>query len=176
MKSQTIEAVLGVLSVFVAVALACRGDVGTVPEADPATPTAAAIVRPSEGRDTFAATAIRVIDGDTFACDLTARIDGRVSVLFADERVRLLGIDAPEVTGHSRERGDESRKALASLLATGPVEVRTSERDNFGRRLASVYAGPVGDGRVFVNDRMVSLGFARAWDGGRRKVPVEVER
>lgn len=75
----------------------------------------------------------RAIDGDTIACrNLPAR-------------VRLLGIDAPELPGHCRRgrrcaAGDpwRSRRALAGFLAAGPALVHPAGADRYGRTLARV--------------------------------------
>lgn len=71
------------------------------------------------------------IDGDTLRC-------GR-------ERIRLLGIDAPELPGHCRRGrkcvdGDPvaSRAALAAAIARGPATIERRGRDRYGRTLARV--------------------------------------
>lgn len=71
------------------------------------------------------------IDGDTLRC-------GR-------ERIRLLGIDAPEMPGHCRRgrrcvKGDPfaSKAALAAAIARGPATIERHGRDRYGRTLARV--------------------------------------
>ncbi|MGT2515619.1 thermonuclease family protein [Sphingomonas panni] len=71
------------------------------------------------------------IDGDTLRC-------GR-------ERIRLLGIDAPEMPGHCRRgrrcvKGDPvaSKAALAAAIARGPALIERRGRDHYGRTLARV--------------------------------------
>lgn len=76
------------------------------------------------------------IDGDTLRC-------GR-------ERVRLIGIDAPELPGHCRRgrrcvAGDavaSTRSLAAGLVA--PIRIRRLGRDRYGRTLALV-SGAHGD-------------------------------
>lgn len=70
------------------------------------------------------------IDGDTLRC--------------GKERIRLLGIDAPEMPGHCRRGrkcvpGDPyaSKEALASLLK-GKALIERRGRDRYGRTLARV--------------------------------------
>jgi endonuclease YncB( thermonuclease family) len=78
----------------------------------------------------------RAIDGDTIRC---ANIP---------QAIRLIGIDAPELPGHCRKGrictpgdGHAARRALAALLATGPVLVHPSPRqDKYRRLLAHVVA------------------------------------
>jgi micrococcal nuclease len=96
-----------------------------------------------------------VVDGDT--------ID--VSIGGGDERVRLLGVDTPEVhvaEGAAPECfGPEASSFTADLLPEG-TEVRLERdvvgRDHFGRLLAYVYT--VDDG-VFVNEALVRQGMAQ---------------
>jgi endonuclease YncB( thermonuclease family) len=80
----------------------------------------------------------RAVDGDTIACaNLPAR-------------VRLLGIDAPELPGHCRRgrvctpgNGAASKRALAALLKSGHVWVRGEGHDRYGRILARVQIGRI---------------------------------
>lgn len=75
----------------------------------------------------------RVLDGDTFDTS-----DG--------ERIRLLGIDAPEVAHHdSKEEpfGNESRDWLQAILKNQSVRLTFEQRqqDHYGRTLAWVWLG-----------------------------------
>lgn len=74
------------------------------------------------------------VDGDTLRC-------GR-------ERVRLLGIDAPELPGHCQQGrhcapGDPyaSTRSLQAGLRQGPVVIQRLGTDHYGRTLALVRAG-----------------------------------
>lgn len=79
---------------------------------------------------------VRVIDGDTIVVD-----DGR-----EEQRVRLLGIDTPEIShgGHGDDElcGQEARTMTEDLTAGSPVELRLDdsqpEQDRYGRTLAYV--------------------------------------
>ena len=78
----------------------------------------------------------RVVDGDTLRC--------------GSERVRLLGIDAPEMSGHCRQGrvcavGDPyaSADSLRSALV-GPLSFDVVGLDRYGRTLATV-RGDLGD-------------------------------
>lgn len=76
--------------------------------------------------------ACTAIDGDTLRC--------------GEERVRLIGIDAPELHGCPRRRicvpgdGNAAREALA-VLVRKPVRLRRFGKDRYGRTLAIAYAG-----------------------------------
>ena len=72
-----------------------------------------------------------VSDGDTFSCrNLPVRI-------------RMLGIDAPELPGHCNPgrvctpgNGKASRDVLLAMVRSGPVLVRPQGYDHYGRILA----------------------------------------
>jgi endonuclease YncB( thermonuclease family) len=76
-----------------------------------------------------------VVDGDTIRCGPT--------------RVRLLGIDAPEIHGCPRWRacaegdGEASKRSLIVAIRQGPVRYRPVTADRFGRQVAIVWAGTV---------------------------------
>jgi len=85
----------------------------------------------------------RVADGDTFSCR-----DGR--------RVRLLGIDTPELA--QGEPGRQAHAALRRLLPKGTtvrLERDVAPRDRFGRELAYVWTGT-----RLVNEALVREGWA----------------
>lgn len=91
----------------------------------------------------FSGPVVGVTDGDT------------ITVLRAGqpERVRLLGIDAPE----KRQAHGAQAKAFVSSLAHGTtVTVRTTERDRNGRILGEVL---LPDGRS-LNQELVRAGYA----------------
>lgn len=101
-----------------------------------------------------------IVDGDT----IDVLIDGR------EERVRLTGIDTPEIahaaTGTRPAQagecfGDEASAFTAALLPLGTVvrlERDVVGRDDFGRLLAYVYRA---DDDVFVNYEIVRQGYAQ---------------
>jgi endonuclease YncB( thermonuclease family) len=91
--------------------------------------------------DSFSGSAY-VIDGDTLA--------------FGDVRVRLFGIDTPEM---DQSQGQASKAAMINLVRGQELEVRTVDTDNYGRLIAKVYL-PNGDDLAKV---MVEQGYARAY-------------
>ena len=74
-----------------------------------------------------------VTDGDTIRC--------------GDERIRLVGIDAPEMGECARYRrcvegsGPEAREALRRLIAGKPLTIERVGTDRYDRTLGVVYAG-----------------------------------
>ena len=95
--------------------------------------------------------------------DRARTIDGD-SLEIGDERIRLRGIDAPELDQHCRHGGRdypcgrEARRHLARLIGAGKVLCRGAERDRFARLLATCRV----DG-IDLNRRMVRDGWALAY-------------
>jgi endonuclease YncB( thermonuclease family) len=112
---------------------------------------------PPPKRIRFSARVVNVVDGDTV--DVRKR-SGTV------ERIRILGIDTPEVYG-GIECGGRAASALMKRLARGKLRVTTDpkqpKRDRYGRLLAYVSRGGTDLGR-----RMVSKGRARVYVVGSR--------
>jgi micrococcal nuclease len=123
--------------------------------------------RPQPAVDAVRADVLHVSDGDT----IVVTIDGRT------ERVRYIGIDAPEVAhpdeGTAAECwGDEASAANAALVADRRVALETdvTDRDRFGRLLRHVWV-PVGDGWQLVGAALVASGAVEA-----RSYPPDVAR
>jgi endonuclease YncB( thermonuclease family) len=128
--------------------------------ARPSTPEPAAI----SIRGAYAAEVLRVIDGDTF--------DARVQVwpgLAMTTKVRLRGIDAPELNGRcadERSKGEAARAALAAILAQPDLLVFHVTLDKYGGRvLAAAATAHTPD----VSLALLNTGSARPYAGGRRE-------
>lgn len=100
----------------------------------------------------YRATILRVIDGDT----IEARVDLGFDV-FAVQRFRLYGINAPETKGESREDGRAATEYLRTLITTNAadsvltIQTRKDKREKYGRYLAVLMAGGVNLNAVMVN-------------------------
>ena len=114
------------LGTFGAVAYNMAGG-GTAPVAS---------VEPAGGAssDTFTCSSPTVVDGDTLRCGTT--------------RVRLQGIDAPEMPGHCRQGrectpGDPYASAdnLRRLVSGGTMSCRQTDTDHYGRVVAICEVG-----------------------------------
>jgi micrococcal nuclease len=93
---------------------------------------------------------MHVFDGDTIRLD-----DGR--------KIRLIGVDAPEVKSPYSEQepfGQESKHYLSSLILHKKVTITLGDPsiDKFGRTLAYVRLGD-----VLVNGRIIRDGWARSY-------------
>jgi micrococcal nuclease len=91
---------------------------------------------------------------DTLIC--TAVIDGDTIRLETGEKVRLIGIDAPEL---SQPGGEESRQYLTRLILNKGITLETGyeDRDKYNRLLRFVYIG-----NTCINEEMVKQGYAEA--------------
>lgn len=105
---------------------------------------------------------IRTIDGDTFLARVRQR-DGRDLVV----RVRLRGIDAPELKASCHEELDKAEaaaRALRDLLGQGGVIITNLGPDKYGRVLADVATRRTAN----VSAALLAGGFARSYNGGHR--------
>jgi len=108
---------------------------------------------PTEPAYLYRAQVVGIVDRDTVDVD----IDLGFYITFRNQRVRLVGIDAPEARGETREAGEVATKCLRDLIDGQTVIIRTirgkdggDRDDSFGRWLGEFYL----DG-LNVNDRMV---------------------
>lgn len=95
------------------------------------------------------ATVLRVVDGDTI-------------VLSDNRKVRLIGINAPELSafGHPAAcYAEEAKQFLQSQLTGKTIHLRkeVSETDKYGRLLRDVYLDT-----TFINAQLVDNGYAKA--------------
>jgi len=100
---------------------------------------------------------VAVHDGDT----ITVRVDGRA------EKVRLVGIDAPELQDERQDYRDAAyaarnyaRSRLGGETVTLETEPRQGDRDRYARLLRYVIL----DDGTNVNEDLVRKGYARVYD------------
>lgn len=129
-------------------------------------PSSAPATRPAESeiRAAHPAEVLRVIDGDTF--------EARVHLwpgLDITTRVRLRGIDAPELKARcegERARAEAARAALRAILDQGEVGVSRVTLDKYGGR---VVADASTQGTPDVSAALLNAGIARRYGGGHRE-------
>lgn len=106
----------------------------------------------AEPNDYYRVTSVN--DGDT----VTIRTSGFLGIPFKKERVRLIGIDAPELK--QEMWGRKAKKYLKRILSENDwivrIELDTEHRDKYGRLLAYLWDNK---GRM-VNERMIENGYA----------------
>ena len=108
---------------------------------------------------------VRVVDGDTVAVEAQIWINQRIDV-----DVRLAGIDAPEIGSHARcdferDKADQAKAYLASLIDDRDVRLIGIETDKYGGRVDARIL--LDDGRD-VSDLMLKKRLVMAYDGGRK--------
>jgi micrococcal nuclease len=106
---------------------------------------------------------VKIIDGDT----IDIIIDLGFS-LTKKERVRLAGIDTPECRTRDLEEktfGLEAKEYLAMRLnASKNLIVKTEKDGKYGRMLGWIH-----DEDRCINNDMILLGYAWAYDGGSKQ-------
>jgi micrococcal nuclease len=106
----------------------------------------------------------RVVDGDTLAVRVAVWLGLEVSV-----RIRIRGIDAPELRARcpqEREMAEAAAAHLAALVGEGPVALTNIAGGKFyGRVIADVASAEARD----LAEAMLAPGLARPYDGGRRE-------
>lgn len=106
---------------------------------------------------------IRVIDGDTFWVRAKVWFD-----VAAETKVRVRGIDAPEIKGKcaaERERAHQA-KNIARRLLSDRVILRDIAQDKYAGRVDAAVTLKTGESFA---ERMIAAGLARPYDGGKRK-------
>ena len=98
-----------------------------------------------------------VYDADT----ITADIDLGFGIIYRGQKLRLMGIDAPEMRGSERPEGIISRDALRKRILHNEVIIKThkDKKGKYGRWLATVIL----DGED-VNQWLLAEGLAKPYD------------
>jgi len=102
---------------------------------------------------TYSAKVIDVYDGDT----ITAEIDLGFKLIL-EEKIRLYGINAPEVKGIEKERGIITRDFLRKKILDKQVLIKTlkDKKGKYGRYLATIILN-----KENINDWLVKEGLAQ---------------
>lgn len=109
----------------------------------------------------YRARMLKVVDGDTI--DLDVDLGLRVHV---HERIRLLGINAPELHSSNADEREAAKKAsdfLRSLTANGDLTVKTQKdsQEKYGRYLGTLFDST----GLNINEELIKAGHATAYDG-----------
>lgn len=112
---------------------------------------------------------VRVLDGDTIEVVAPVCTYSTKSVLksLCKFRVRLAGIDAPEIHTHNeaeRQAGCMSRAFLSSLVLNQAVIVNQTGQDKYGRILARITCNGID-----INEKMLQEKHARPYFGGKKE-------
>jgi len=106
---------------------------------------------------------VRVIDGDTVVLDVDLGFTVHVTVT-----VRILGINAPEITGVSKIQGIASKDALEKILndiipdkrGNKNIVVKSFMKDKYGRWLSDLLVNDTNLIIHSVSNLLVERGFA----------------
>lgn len=106
---------------------------------------------------------LSVYDGDTITVDAKIWVNQIIRT-----KVRIAGIDTPEIRakcGTEKTMALAAKQLLMDLLSDNGVTIRNIRNGKYaGRVLADVYV----DGHD-VSEMLISSGYARKYEGGKRK-------
>ena len=85
----------------------------------------------------YSATVTSVYDADTITCD----IDCGFGVVLMKQKIRLYGLNAPEVRGETRQQGIITRDKLRDKILNKEIRIKTikDKKGKYGRYLAVIY-------------------------------------
>jgi endonuclease YncB( thermonuclease family) len=118
----------------------------------------------------LALVAARFGDGPAIQIEGRASVVDGDSLVIAGERIRLRGIDAPELDqtclrdGNEYACGRDAREALARLVGSRPVACASREKDRYGRLVADCLVAASELGRA-----QVAAGWAVAYGDFQRE-------
>jgi len=97
-------------------------------------------------------------DNNVYISEVKRVIDGDVLLLVNGERVRLIGIDAPEMDTEQGEKAFEFTKKLVEGKRV-KLEFDVQEKDEYGRLLAYVFNIQFNE-NIFINAMIIKAGYA----------------
>jgi micrococcal nuclease len=99
---------------------------------------------------------VRVLDGDTIDIDLDLGFS-----LTLRQRIRLKGLDAPELTRPTERAAGEAAKAFvqAWLEPPGTIYIETTKDDKYGRMLGDF----IREGQPSLCNALLAAGLARPY-------------
>jgi len=104
----------------------------------------------------YSAFVTKVYDGDTITVD----IDLGLGVWLRGQKIRLAGIDTPEIRGEERPEGLEARDVLRDMILDKAITLKTykDKRGKYGRWLGDIHYGS-----RFVNEWLMENGYAEVY-------------
>lgn len=116
----------------------------------------------------YIGTVVKAYDGDTCTVqvDLGFKLTARI-------KVRMLGINTPEIRTKDlaeKEKGKEARDYFRLRVLDKKVIIHTQKKGKFGRWLGTIWLYDENKDSIgeSVNDELIRLGYAKAYDGGKR--------
>ena len=121
-------------------------------------------MRPTAPAYTYRAIVVSIYDGDTWTVD----IDCGFGIWLRKQKLRLYGVDTPELRGDEREAGLAARDWCRELAPPGTeilLETMKDKTGKYGRWLAVIWLDGL---ERSLNTSLIETGHARAYDGGAR--------
>jgi micrococcal nuclease len=105
----------------------------------------------------YTAHVLDVYDGDT----ITVNVDLGFGIFYNKMKLRLAGINTPEVRGEGKEQGIITKNWLQSKILNRVVKINTVKdvKEKYGRYLAYVYLGEEN-----LNESMIAAGLASPYN------------
>ena len=102
----------------------------------------------------YSAEVKKVYDGDTITVDF----DLGFGIILRKQKIRLVGINAPEVRGKQREAGLKTRDSLRARILGKTVTIKTSKdkKGKYGRWLGEVYIKDENINQWLLNEGLAS--------------------
>lgn len=102
---------------------------------------------------TYSALVTDVYDGDTITVD----IDLGFGIKITNQKIRLVGINAPELKGKTKAEGLKSKNKLTELVLNKQIKIETikDKTEKYGRLLGKIWVED-----TFVNNLLVTEGYA----------------
>lgn len=104
-----------------------------------------------------------VYDGDSITCDL----DLGLNVTLKNQKIRLLGIDTPEIRGEEREMGLISKARVQELILGKEVIISTHKTGKYGRWLGVIWLFHEFEEEskwININELLLAEGHAEVYD------------
>lgn len=109
-----------------------------------------------------------VYDGDG-AFDAVIDLGMKIKL---ERKIRLAGVDTPELRGHQREAGRIVRDFVREMILGKEVRIHThkDESGKYGRLLATIYIEPTE--AVYeidtLNELLIEMGYAKRYTGAKK--------
>ena len=109
----------------------------------------------------FHVTITKIVDGDTVDVD----IDLGFGIWQKNERVRIMGIDTPELRGSERLDGLKAKQRLCELILGKQVAITThkDKTGKYGRWLVTIWDLSNDGVWTNINDLLLSEGYAEVY-------------
>jgi len=119
----------------------------------------------------YKAKIIDVYDGDTFTFEVFVGFDVTIR-----SKMRLYGINTPEVRGVEKEYGKEVRDYVKSLIEDKEVTIKVYKKGKFGRYVAEVWFDKdgVGEDKNNLTEHLLETGKGKEFMKNESKTTNEI--